>query len=313
MRRLLLLPVGALAFAAVGCGSDGSSNSDDGRITVAAAFYPLEQIVRNVGGDAIDVITLVPPGEEAHEYEPTAQQLTALQDADMVVYLGNEFQPNVQKAIDSLPSSVRRVDLLQHLTLLPVAEQLPGTEGQPGGETLGDGSDPHVWLDPANMQAMTTAVVDELGTAAPSLVDTLRANGSAYDAALGVLDGEFTAGLASCTSTILVTTHRAFGYMAAAYDLTQVAIAGISPSEEPSAKSLETVAAFAADNGVTTIFFEHNLPPDLATTVAEEIGATTAVLDPIESMSTDQLDAGEDYLSVMRSNLAVLRPALGCS
>jgi zinc transport system substrate-binding protein len=310
MRRVLLLPVAALAVIVGGCGRDAS---DGDRVVVAAAFYPLEQIVRSVGGDAIEVVALVPPGEEAHEYEPTAQQLTALQDADVVVYLGNEFQPSVQKAIDSLPSAVRRVDLLQGLTVLPISEQLPGTEGTPAGESLGDGNDPHVWLDPANMRAMTTSVVDALSTAAPSLASTFRTNGSAFDTALGTLDSEFRDGLASCTSDILVTTHRAFGYLAAAYGLTQVAIAGISPSDEPSAKSLETVAAFAAEHHVGTIFFEENLPPDLATTVAEEIGATTAVLDPVESLSSDQLDAGEDYLSVMRANLATLRDALGCS
>jgi len=313
MRRLpATLAALALPLALVACGDDESSSNTD-RLTVAAAFYPVETIVRAVGGDAIDVVTLVPPGEEAHEYEPTPQQLTELAEADVVVYLGHGFQPNVEKAIESLPDSVVRVDLLDGLTLLPVTEQLPGTEGETGGESLESGDDPHVWLDPANMQSMTDTVATTLTEADPAGADGFAERAAAYDASLSTLDQEFTAGLASCATDVLVTSHRAFGYLAAAYGLTQVAIAGISPTEEPSAKSLEAVAAFAKDNGVTTIFFEENLPDDLAATVASEIGAETDVLDPVESLSTEQLDADADYLSVMRQNLAALTTGLGCS
>ncbi|MEN9646060.1 MAG: hypothetical protein RL238_2729 [Actinomycetota bacterium] len=312
--RSLLLTVAAFALplSLVACGDDTTSSSGD-RLVVAAAFYPIETIVRSVGGDAVDVVTLVPPGEEAHEYEPTPQQLTELAEADVVVYLGQGFQPNVEKAIESLPDDVTRVDLLEGLELLPIGEQLPGTEGEAEGEELATGDDPHVWLDPSNMQAMTDAVAATLSTADPAGADGYATRAAAYDAELATLDGEFTAGLANCASDVLVTSHRAFGYLAAAYGLTQVAIAGISPSEEPSAKSLEAVAAFAAENGVTTIFFEENLPDDLAATVGSEIGAGTGVLDPVESLSSEQLDEGADYLSVMRLNLASLSTGLGCS
>jgi zinc transport system substrate-binding protein len=91
-----------------------------------------------------------------------------------------------------------------------------------------------------------------------------------------------------------------------------VSISGISPSEEPSAEALEEIAAFASTNGVDTIFFEENLPADLSRTVADEIGATTARLDPIEAPSTDQLAAGATYVSLMGDNLDALRTGLGC-
>jgi zinc transport system substrate-binding protein len=313
--RLGLTLLIAATLPLVACGTD--SGADDGHLTVAAAFYPLEEVVRQVGGDAVDVITIVPPGEEAHEYEPTPRQLTELAEADVVFYLGQGFQPNVEKAIQSLPGSVRKVDLLDGLDLLPITQQLPGIEGQPEGQkeeaSLGDGSDPHVWLSPVNMQAMTTTVVDELVGVAPDLVTTVRDNGSAFDTSLGALDGEFRAGLATCATRYLVSSHRAFAYLADAYELIDVAIAGISPSEEPSAKTLESIAAFVEDNGVTTIFFEQNLPDDLARTLADEVGASTAVLDTIESPSQDQLDSGADYESLMGANLAALRTGLGCS
>ena len=308
LRRTGLATLGALAAVSlVAC--DSSSSNDDGQLVVAAAFYPLAEIVRNVAGDQATVVTIVPPGEEAHEYEPTPKELTQLEKADVVVYLGDGFQPSVEKAIESLPDSVVKIDLLEGLSLLPAGGG--GTVGDTGGTTgteevegLESGADPHVWLDPANMKAMT----ERVAAAIPGSED----GRDAYLTQLDELDAQFTEGLAECDSRILVSGHRAFAYLAAAYDLEAVSIAGISPSEEPSAQTLEDVAAFAKDNGVTTIFFEENLPDDLARTVADEIGASTAVLDPIESPSGDQLDANATYVSLMQDNLAALRAGLGC-
>ena len=303
---------GLLALSSCGSNSD-SAKTNEGKLTVGVAFYPIEEVARNVGGQSIDIVSLVPPGEEAHEYEPTPQQVASLEKADIVLYLGNGFQPNVEKAISSLPDSVIKIDLLKGITLLPISGQLPGVDGETDGEALGDGNDPHVWLDPSNMQTMTDDVAKALSAADSSLAATFTANAKTYDNGLAALDQELGAGLAACASPFIVTSHRAFEYLAQAYGLTQIAIAGISPDEEPSAKTLEAVAAFAQDNDVSTIFFETNLPADLSKTVANEIGATVDVLDPVETLSDDQLQGKETYISVMKENLASLRTGLGCS
>lgn len=308
----------ALCAALVGCGGSDddrspASSGERERLRVGVAFYPIEEVVRAVGGDSIDVIALVPPGQAAHDYDPTPQQIAELEDADAVFYLGSEFQPNVEKAIASLPSRVARVDLLDGLTILPITDQLAGVDVETDGETLGDGRDPHVWLDPTNMARMTERARTVLGEADPGAAATFDANAAAYTTALDALDASFAGGLADCASPIIVTTHRAFEYLAQRYDLTQLPIAGISPAEEPSAKTIEAVAEAAADRDVTTIFFEENLPPDLARTVADEIGAATDVLDPVETLSEDQLAAGETYVSVMETNLAALQRGLGCA
>ena len=293
---LRALSATVLVFTAAACGSNEGDTS--GRPVVVAAFAPIEEILRAVGGDAVRVVTLVPPGEEAHEYEPTAQQLQGIDGARFVAYLGGGFQSGVEKAIDTLPSAVERLDLLKGLTLLKVDD---------GSSAF----DPHVWLDPNNMIAMAEAIAARMSTVIdPSIVTT---NLQAYRAQLEQLDQTFSDGLRTCTSRMLVTGHRAFAYLAAAYQLDNVAVAGISPGEEPSAATLQHVADLAATNHVTTIFFEENLPPALSQTVADEVGATTAVLDPIESLSADQIAAGDDYVSLMNANLAALRKGLGCT
>lgn len=266
-------------------GACGSESGDD-TLTVAVAFYPIEEIVRSVGGNDVEIVTLVPRGDEAHEFDPAAKQVARLEEADVVFYLGSDFQPSLERVIDSLPGSVQRVDLLAGLALL---------EGD-------DGVDPHVWLDPRNMQAMARQIADVIG-----------ADATSYVGDLGILHDEFTSAFAECDAPYLITTHEAFAYLADAYGLTHLAIAGVSPGDEPSARSLEDVVEFARAHDVATIFYETSLPSDLADTVANEIGARTAPLATVESPTQDELDSGESYLTVMRDNLDSLRAGMGCA
>jgi len=318
MRRFVLLGSVALALSVIAaCGSDDSSDSatpdTTATLTIAVAFYPVEEIVRGVGGDGVQIVDLTPPGGAPHDLELTPQKVTDLEGADLVFYIGRGFQPSVEKALAGLPDNVIKVDLLDTVTLLPVTPQLAGTEGEVDGEVLEGNTDPHIWVDPANMITMTKAVEATLASAAPSEKAAFASNASDYVGELTALDGAFTTQLKTCESRTIVTSHRAFEYLANRYDLKQIPIAGISPDEEPDPKSLEAVAAAAKADGVTTVFFEEQVPKDLSETVAREIGATTDALDPIESITQDRLDAGTTYVSIQEANLASLVKGLRCT
>jgi len=308
--------VGALLLSS--CASSTTSSSTEAatverpKLSIAASFYPIEEIVRSVAGDSVVVFGLTPPGEGAHDLELTASQVTRLETADIVFYIGDGFQPGVEKVLSSLPSTTKKVDLLQELTVVDVIPQLEGTEGETDGEVLASGKDPHVWLDPANMATMTRTVASVLSSVQGLDSEMIAAAADAYVTELETLGAEFDAGLATCESRVLVTSHRAFEYLAQRTNLQQVAIAGVNPEEEPSAKSLEAIAEFAIANNVSTIFFETLLPPDLANIIANEIGATTDLLDPIEGFSQEDLDEGSSYVVAQRSNLERLRKGLKC-
>lgn len=319
MRRLLSLGSVVLVLATVisACGSDDASDSDStdtkAALTVAVAFYPVEEMVRGVGGDRVQIVDLTPPGGSPHDLELTPQKVSDLEGADVVFYIGRGFQPSVEKAVKALPDTVVKVDLLDTVTLLPVTPQLAGTEGEVDGEVLEGNTDPHIWVDPANMVTMTKVVESTLAAAAPANQAAFSTNASVYEGKLMALDGEFSVQLKTCESRTIVTSHRAFEYLADHYDLQQIPIAGISPDEEPDPKSLEAVAAAAKADGVTTVFFEEQVPKDLSETVAREIGATTDALDPIETITQDRLDAGTTYISIQQANLASLVKALRCT
>jgi zinc transport system substrate-binding protein len=305
-------------FGATSCGGDDSSSGDSAAppaadaLAVTASFYPVEEVARRVGGDRVVVTGLVPPGGGAHDHEPTAAQLTDLASTDIALFLGGGFQPGVEAAFDAVAADATTVDLLDDLELLPVTDQLPGTGGEVDGEVLSDGTDPHVWLDPENMIVMAERTAEVLSAADPEGADEYARNAEAYIAELSALSDEMAEGLASCDSNVIVTSHRAFEYLAQRFDLVQIPIAGISPEVEPSAQALEAVAEAARANAVQVIFFEENLPADLSETIAAEIGATTDVLDPVETLSDDQLAAGGSYLTVQRANLDALVRGLGC-
>jgi zinc transport system substrate-binding protein len=129
---------------------------------------------------------------------------------------------------------------------------------------------------------------------------------------LHALDEEYRTGLADCERRELVTAHDAFGYLADRYGLEEIPISGLSPETEPSPQDLEAVADLVRERGVTTVFTETLLSPEIGETVAREAGATTAVLDPLEGLTQDELDRGDDYFTVMEANLAALREGLGC-
>lgn len=308
------LPVASLVLALSACGNPSSQvDAYKTQITVAASFYPIEEIVHQVGGTHVNVVELTPAGQGAHDVQLTAKQLTVLSTSSAVFYISDGFQPEVEKAVASLPGSVVPVDLLQSITLLDVVAQLDGTEGETDGEVLASGKDPHVWLDPANMIAMTTAVADALSQLSPEFSTQFNAAAKSYIAELQTLGNEIDTKLATCESRVLVTSHRAFAYLAKRANIREVAIAGVNPEEEPSAKSLEAIASFARADKVSTIFFETLLPADLAKTLADKVGATADLLDPVEGISSADIAGGASYISIQRDNLSRLVKGLRCS
>ena len=313
-RGISVLALAAMSSLFVSCSSasDSSSETKD-TVKISASFYPLVEIASRVGGDKVTVVELTPPGEGAHDVQLTAKTLDEMSRSQAVFYISDGFQPDVEKAVASLPSSIVKKDLLPTLSLLNVVEQLQGTEGETDGEVLASGKDPHVWLDPANMIVMTRTVLETLSALQPESATTFTTNANAYISELEELGTEIDSSLKNCASRALVTSHRAFAYLAARAQLQQVAISGVNPEEEPSAKSLEAIAAFAKTNNVFTIFFETLLPADLAKTLATQVGATADLLDPIEGISSEDLAAGATYISLQRDNLSRIAKGLRCS
>ena len=170
-----------------------------------------------------------------------------------------------------------------------------------------------MWLDPVLYSGIAARVATAIGEVEARDGARVAANAGDLDEDLMTLDAEFRRGLARCDTRMMITNHAAFGYLAAAYGLEQHAILGLSPESEPNPLRIAELAAEARAEGVTTVFTEELVAPEVAETLAAEAGVDTAVLSPLEGLTDEQEAAGDDYLSVMRRNLETLRDGLGCS
>ena len=260
----------------------GSSGGGSDRPQVVAGAYPFAWLVEQVGGPDVDVTNLVKARAEPHDVELSPRQVGQTQEADLVVHLKG-FQAAVDDAVKD-----NGLDL--------------------SGVMKEEGRDPHVWLDPRRMELAATAIASELAALDPEHATEYQARSRVLDDQLRRLDLAFTEQLRGCARKEVVTSHAAFGYLAQAYGLEQKGISGFEPDAEPSPADVADVARYAREHKVTTIFFETRVDPKVAETVADEVGARTAVLDPVESVAD-----GDDYLTVMRRNATALHDALGCA
>lgn len=310
------------------CGGAESGGSADGKLSVTASFYPLEFLVEQIGGDHVDVTTLTGPGVEPHDLDITPRQTGRMSEADVLLYLRG-LQPAVDKAVDQ--AGVKNTVDAADLTTLEAHGSSSGDghdhgegdghdhgeeEGHDHAEEEGDGHDhgdsgldPHVWLDPVKYAEMADGVGEALQKADPDHAADYRKNTEALTGKLKKLDQNYRDGLKNTDTRTFITTHAAFGYLAERYGLDQESIAGVDPESEPSPARMKELQKIAAQEKVTTVFFETLASDRTAKVLAEDTGLRTGVLDPLEGI-TDK-SQGDDYLEVMEANLAALKKALG--
>ena len=167
-----------------------------------------------------------------------------------------------------------------------------------------------MWLAPENAKRELENIKDALAAADPGHKDDYQANYERYAAEFDQLDQEYREQIGAAAGKTLVVSHDAYGYLAQAYGLTVLPIAGMDAEGEPDAKTMAKIIDFVKENGVKTIFSEDLVSPKVAQQIADGTGAACRVLNPLEGLTDEQLRAGEDYVSVMRSNLAEIVAAL---
>jgi zinc transport system substrate-binding protein len=307
----------AATLLLTGCGGTdgGSAGSDDG-IAVVAGFYPLEWAASRVGGDLVSVTSLTASGAEPHDLELAPQDLAAVSEADLLVYLDG-FQPAVDEAAQS-EAGDRAWDAGEAADLSRTAEEdahgedeeHTGEESHADSDEHAEAVDPHFWLDPVRLAGVGDALAGRLGELDPDNAATFERNAAALRADLEGLDSEMQTALDGCQVDTLVTSHDAFGYLGDRYGFEVVGVSGLSPSQEPDPAGLAEIAQLVEQRDVTTVYTETLVDPAVAETVASEAGVETAVLDPLEGLTDES--AGEDYLEVMRANLAALAEGQVC-
>ena len=301
MKRVFLgasLVLGSLLLAACGAKSPETQKTDQDKIQAVATFYPMYEFTKEVLGDEGEVELLIPAGTEPHDYEPSAQDLAKISDADVFVYNSETFETWVENIEDSLSDKNLVIEAADEIELLDFAttdSEDDAEEAEDDHDHEHEGKDPHVWTDPVMAQKEVAEIAKELSERYPDKQATFEKNTAAYTEKLAALDQSYQKAFANAKNKTFLVQHAAFGYLAHQYGLTQKSIAGVSPDQEPTPARLAELKQFAEEQQET---------------LATETGIKLMVLNPLESLTNEQIKAGKTYLTVMEENLTALKASI---
>lgn len=299
MKRIvkIISVVVAMLIGCTACAENGETDAakDSKKVKVMTSFYTMYDFAEKIGGDKVTITNMVPAGTEPHDWEPSAVDIRKMEDADVFIYNGagmEHWAEDILKTLDN--KKLITVEASKGVNLIKEEKE----------------NDPHVWLDPENAKIEMKNIKDALIQADEKNTEYYTKNYEEFEKKLDELNQEFEETLSQLENKDIIVAHEAFGYLCKAYGLNQVAIEGLMPDSEPDPAKMEEIIQFAKKKKINTIFFEELVSPKVAKTIAKEIGAKTEVLNPLEGLSDEQIESGEDYFSVMRTNLQQIKDAL---
>lgn len=302
-RNLFVIVLLALV-SMTACGKDDESIKDrpveeekaGDKKTIYASFYPVAEFVKMIAGDNFEVKTIINSSDEPHSFELTSQAMKDLASADLIAYNGAGMESFIDDLKDNVKDDNKFLDLSDGLTLLDSSKE---------GSDLAS-INPHTWLSIKNAKVMVDNIYRKLSAVDPDNEGYYKENLDKTLVKLDELDKKFTDELSKVKDKekYFVVSHAAFNYLADDYGLKQVAVTGISPEEEPSAKDLKTIADFVKDKNIKTIFFEGKATPKVAETLAKNTGTKTSTLYTMENLDDSMIEKG--YMGLMEENLKAL-------
>ncbi|WCN37587.1 metal ABC transporter substrate-binding protein [Aneurinibacillus uraniidurans] len=308
-----------LMFFLVGCGQKNGAESQggSGKILVYTSLFPVYSFAKTIGGDHVEVKSIVPPGAEPHDFEPSPKDLGELNEAKLFVYNGAGYEAWIEKVGQNLDKSKTKVlDASQGVQLLAsTADDHEGHAATDGhkedehGHELGK-YDPHVWLDPMRAKQQAQNIEKALIEIDPVHKADYEKNYQALAADLDAIDQQYKDLVAKAGKKELVVSHKAFTYLANRYGLEQIPVSGLSPSQEPTQQQLKQLIDTVKQHNIKYVAFEGLVENKVAQAVQRESGAEAVTLYTLENVTKEQLDAGKTYGDLMRDNLQTLKKVL---
>ncbi len=291
MKRLLYLFCSVLLLLAAGCGAPKAEKPDGGKLAVVASFYAMKEITQAIGGDKVDVRTLIPEGTEPHEFQPTTRSMKDLSRARVLVIQGLGMEPWAEEMVKAAENK----DLVQ----VVAAQQVQPIQNEEKEEIREHGQyDPHAWLSPSCAQLEARAIADGLANADPANRAYYEANADKFIARLQTLEDQYKEKFRQVHRKDFVTGHAAFAYVCRDFGLEQSSVEGVFASGEPNARQLAALVEFCRERGVKTIFTEAAVSPKTSQSLAREVGAKVVPIHTLEGSEGEG-----DYLQQMEENL----------
>lgn len=304
MKKLIILVV--LLLLLTSCSPVVEKDPD--KLLVYTSFYTMYDFTSKIGGDKITTLSLMPPGAEPHDWEPTPQQMKELDKADLFVYNGAGIEGWADSILASLDKDIPVVKTSEHLELLTNEEEDDHDHDHEGHDH--GAYDPHTWLSPLNAKQEMWEIANALAHLDPDNAPYYWENYRQQAKRCLTLDSSIRKELENLPTRELVVAHAAYGYFTTEYGLTQVSVRGFSPESEPSPKRMAEVIDFIRDNHIPVIFYEENSPSDIVEAISRDTGAKYQILSPIESVALKDQEQGIDYYYLMERNLQTIKGGL---
>jgi zinc transport system substrate-binding protein len=282
--------------------------SDSRKIKIVASVFPLMEFARAVAGERGEASLLLPPGAEAHTWQPRPSDIIRLSSARLFIFIGLNMEPWLNDFLKSVKNpQLKLLEAGQGISLLESEAQDAHHEH---GQMI---PDPHVWLDFEHDQVIVERIAEILSEIEPKSSSIFKKNALVYKDKLQSLDQKFREGLRNCLHrTFIIGGHSAFGYLARRYDLDQVSLYGLNPDSGPTPKMMAEAVETARKLEIKVIFFEVRIGNKLAKTLAKEIGAKLLVLNPGANLTKAELKSGKTFFDIMEKNLENLKNGLVC-
>ncbi|MBN3554860.1 zinc ABC transporter substrate-binding protein [Fictibacillus nanhaiensis] len=318
MRIISLLCITFMLILTAACGNNSTTDKKEGTLKIYTTMYPLQYFTERIGGEHVDVSSIIPPGADAHTYEPSTKKMVEMTEGNAFVYNkleSDEFSSSVADTLkeEDMPiidgaKGISYHESKEHEGEDHAAEEEHSHEEE---EHHDHGSlDPHIWLDPVLAQQIADNIYNGLVKLNPDAKDDFKKNHEALIADLKELDSSFKTKVENAPKDSFIVSHAAYGYWAERYGLEQIAISGLSPSHEPSQHQIEKIIENAKKEKTNYILFEENVNNKVAAMIKKEVGAETLTLHNLETLTKDDIKKERDYLSIMNQNIDTLSKAL---
>ena len=305
-KKILICMLSSIFILFLGACSQDKQNDvkESHGMKIVTSFYPVYAMVKAVSGDLNDV-RMIQSSSGIHSYEPSANDIAAIYDADVFVYHSHTLEswagsldPSLQK------SKVKVLEASEGMTL----ERVPGLEDMKAGEGIDEKTlyDPHTWLDPEKVAEEAQIIADKLSELDSANKDTYQKNAQNFSAKAHDLTKKYQPIFEKANQKTFVTQHTAFSYLAKRFGLNQLGIAGISPDQEPSPRQLTEIQEFVKTYKVKTIFTESNASSKVAETLIKSTGVSLKTLNPLEADPQND----KSYLDNLEEDIAILAEEL---
>lgn len=313
-RSFLALGAGMASLMLAACDAEGQGqlvSGDPDGIKVIASIYPLYDFACKLGEGRARVTCLVPSGSEPHDWEPSTADVRRMAEATLFAYNGAGMESWADDVLRGLEGGgLASVEASDGLDLIRLSDEAQAEERAEHEQAVASDLDPHCWLSPLRACQEMENIASALIEVDPEGSQVYQDNLSRWRDRFQALDQDFRRTLEPLTHRDLVVSHEAFGYICADYGLTQVPIEGIEADAEPDAQTMAGIVDFIRERDVKVVFSEELVSPKVAQSIADATGARIEELNPLEGLSQEETEAGDDYFSVMEQNLRKIKEAL---